>query len=52
MMRSSIIGASTLLNDLIQHLPLNHCFGQKLGELVEPQIPASKLGELVSISRP
>ena len=39
-MRSSILGASTLLNILIQHLPLQSFFGRRIGEIFEPQIPA------------
>ena len=41
MMRSFILGASTRLNVLIQHLLLQSLFGQRLGELFEPQILAS-----------
>ena len=40
MMRSSILGASTMLNVLIQHLPLKSLFWLKNWRAFRAQIPA------------
>ena len=42
MMRSSILGASTMLNVLIQHLPLQSLFWTKIWRAFRASDPSSK----------